>query len=150
MDYEMKIETLQPQHAAVVTETLPVQSIGPFIGEAFGLVMQVLQEQHGFPVGPPFASYRMLGDAFIVSAGFPVARPITSSGRVVPMDLPGGRTVMTMHTGAYDAVVHAYDAIMAWLPSQGLVPAGDPWEQYLDGPEVPLPRTLLHMPVAPA
>lgn len=150
MKYEMRVQTLQPATAAVVTETLPIATIGPFIGEAVGLVMQALQAQHAFPVGPPFASYHMQGETFVVSAGFPVARPFTADGRVVPMELPGGPTVITMHVGAYDEVAQAYDAIMAWLPSQNLLPAGDPWEQYLDGPEVAQPRTLLHQPVRDA
>ena len=150
MDYEMQIETLQPTATAVVTATLPVAGIGPFVGEAFGLVMQALQAQHAFPVGPPFARYRMHGDTFEVSAGFPVAAPITAADRVVPASLPGGQVASTVHLGAYDEVSRAYDAILAWLPTQHLAPAGDPWEQYLDGPEVAQPRTLVHLPVAPA
>ena len=150
MTYDITLETLQPQAAAVVTETLPIASIGPFVGEAFGLVMQALQAQGAFPVGPPFASYHMHGDTFVVSAGFPVAHPVAPSGRVAPMQLPGGQAAVTTHVGAYDAVSQAYDAIMAWLPSAHLAPAGDPWESYLDGPEVAQPRTLVHLPVRPA
>jgi len=113
-------------------------------------VMQALQEQHAFPVGPPFASYRMDGDTFVVSAGFPVRLPITAAGRVVPSSLPGGQVVSTLHIGPYEQVAQAYDAMMSWLPAHHLAPTGDPWEQYLDGPEVAQPRTLVHLPVAQA
>ena len=147
MSYEMKLEELQMQRAAVVTARLAVDAIGPFMGEAFGLVIAALQSQHSFPAGPPFARYHVLGAEFEVSAGFPVAMPIHEEGRVVPTELPAGPCVTTMHVGGYDGVKDAYDAIMAWLPGQKLVPAGDPWEQYLDGPEVAQPRTLVHLPV---
>lgn len=150
MTYNITLESQPPTHAAVVTETVAVSAIGPFIGEAFGLVMQALQAQRSFPGGPPFASYHMLDGSFVVRAGFPVAQPIAASGRVVPMEFPGGQTVVTMHIGAYDQVAKAYDAIMAWLPGAHLVPAGDPWETYLDGPEVAQPRTQVHLPVRPA
>lgn len=150
MQYDIRIETLKEQHAAVVMEKVPVAGIGTFVGEAFGLVMAALGPQHAFPIGPPFAKYRMLGDAFEVAAGFPVAAPITAAGRVVPLDLPGGTVATTTHVGTYDAVAQAYDAIMHWLPGQLLVPAGDPWEVYLDGPDVEQPRTIVHVPCRPA
>ena len=147
MNYDMHIEQLQPTSAAVVVEVTPIAGISSFVGEAFGLVMAELQRQHASPCGPPFARYRMMGDRFEVSAGFPVVRSIATAGRVVPIELPGGRAVVTMHVGQYSEVKAAYDAIMAWLPGQQLEPAADPWEFYLDGPEVAEPRTRVVLPV---
>lgn len=150
MTYDITLETMTERPAAVVTATLPVASIGPFVGEAFGLVMQALGAAHSFPAGEPFASYRMHGDTFDVSAGFPVAAPVAASGRIVPFTLPGGTVATTMHIGPYDGVAAAYDAIMVWLGQEHLVPAGDPWEVYLDGPEVAMPRTRVCVPCRPA
>lgn len=150
MTYDIRLESTQEQAVAVVTETVPVAGIGRFVGEAFSLVMQALQAQHTFPVGPPFARYRMLDGSFEVSAGFPVPVPVAASGRVVAASLPGGAAATTTHVGSYDTVAQAYDAVMAWLPTQGQVVAGDPWETYLDGPEVAQPRTVVHVPCRPA
>ena len=149
MDYEIKVETVAEQPAAAVVSEIPVAEVGKFIGEAFGLVMAALQEQHSFPAGPPFARYQMHGDTFEVTAGFPVAQPIQAAGRVVPTTLQGGSVATTMHVGAYDKVAQAYNALMAWLPQHDMRAVGDPMEIYLDGPEVAEPRTIVRVPCEP-
>lgn len=146
MNYEIKVEEVGEQPAAAVMKQVPLAQVGQFIGEAFDLVMAALNAQHVSPAGPPFARYRMHGDTFDVTAGFPTMQPMVASGRVVPVSLPRGKVATTMHVGAYYAVKHAYDAIMEWLPEHGLHVAGDPWEVYLDGPEVAEPRTIIRVP----
>jgi hypothetical protein len=41
-----------------------------------------------------------------------------------------------------------YIAVRQWLEAQDLAPSGDPWESYLDGPDVPQPRTVVSAPCA--
>jgi effector-binding domain-containing protein len=53
-----------------------------------------------------------------------------------------------MHVGSYDGVAAAYTAVEQWLAAHDLSPIGDPWESYLDGPEVPQPRTVVSFPCA--
>jgi effector-binding domain-containing protein len=60
--------------------------------------------------------------------------------------LAGGPTATVLHRGAYDAVAAAYDAATNWLADNGYFPAGEPWETYLDEPEVAEPRTNVHLP----
>lgn len=147
MEYVITTEVIEEQTAATVTaEQLPIPEIGRFIGEAFGLVMAALQQQHVAPAGPPFARYTMHDKTFDVTAGFPVAQPTTSVGRVHATSLPACTVATTMHIGAYGDVSTAYAAIMAWLPQHGFRAAGDPWEVYLDGPEVAQPRTIVRVP----
>ena len=146
MEYEINVEQIGPQTAAAVVRTVPITKIGPFISEAFGVVIAELAAQNMTAAGPPFARYTMLGDAFEVTAGFPTPRPIAGTQRVIGTTLPGGTVATTMHVGAYDAVKDAYDAVMSWLPEHGMHVAGDPWEVYLDGPEVAEPRTIIRVP----
>lgn len=149
MKYEINVEQIGEQSAAAVVKKAPVAQIGEFIGEAFRLVIAELTAQHITPAGPPFARYKMLGDTFEVTAGFPTPQPIATRERVIATTLPSGTVATTMHVGAYDEVKDAYDAIMAWLPEHGMHVAGDPWEVYLDGPEVAEPRTILRVPCQP-
>lgn len=149
MEYEINVEQLGEQHAAAVVKQVPIAQIGAFIGEAFGLVMAELAAQRITPSGPPFARYDMRGSVFEVTAGFPTPLPIASRDRVIATNLPAGTVATTMHVGAYDAVKDAYDAVMEWLPTQSLRPTGDPWEVYLDGPEVMNPRTVVFVPCGP-
>lgn len=149
MEYQIKIEDIGAQRVAAVVEKVPISEVGAFIGEAFRLVMAALKEQQLAPSGPPFARYQMLGDTFEVTAGFPTEGRVEATGRVVSAELPGGSVATTAHIGAYDHVNLAYDAIMAWLPTQGMQASGDTWEVYLDGPEVAEPRTIVRVPCRP-
>ena len=150
MSYVVELETMSERPAAVVAGTVSEGKVGSFIGKAFTSVMQALSEQHQFPVGEPFACYHVNGNTFEIHAGFPVTSPVTASGNVEPFMLPGGNVATTLHVGPYDKVADAYNAIMAWLPTQNLQPAGDPWEVYLDEPGVDEPRTRVFVPCRPS
>lgn len=150
MEYTISTEVVEEQTAAsVAAERVPIPEISTFIGQAFGLVMAAMQQQHLAPTGPPFARYTMHDKTFDVTAGFPVAQSIATVGRVHATSLPAGTVATTMHVGAYVDVSKAYDAIMAWLPQHGMRVTGDPWEVYLDGPEVAAPRTIVRVPCSP-
>lgn len=81
--------------------------------------------------------------------GFPCSGAVEPSGRVEPSDLPAGPTARTTHVGPYEGVGAAYEAAIAWLAGQGYEVSGAPWECYLDGPEVPEPRTEVLVPCSP-
>lgn len=138
----------EEQPAAVVCAHAAVAELPAFLGAAYGEVLTALGAQHVAPAGPPFARYRPSGDGFDVEAGFPAARTVTASGRVQPATLPGGDVATSLHRGDYAGVGEVYRAITEWLPAHGYAVAGAPWESYLDGPEVPEPRTLVSVPCA--
>lgn len=144
--YQVEVVELEPQHSAVVRGHVTVDGLPGFLGGAYGEVMGVLSGQHLSPSGPPFARYEQTADGFEVEAGFPVAGTVTPSGRVAAGELPGGPAACVMHHGSYDEVAAAYEAAGEWLATNGYVPAGEAWESYLDGPDVPEPRTLVHFP----
>lgn len=147
MDYSIELHDIAQRNAAGVVKEISVEEIPGFVQAAFAEVMRVLQEQQTYPAGPPFCRYRMLNPGhFEVCAGFPVPQPITASAQVISTQLQGGKVAKTLHVGSYSEVGKAYDAVMAWLPQHGLHPEGDPWEVYLDGPEVKQPRTEIFVP----
>lgn len=150
MEYTVELTTTQPQPAAVVTAEVAHGEIGAFVGRAFGQVMQALQGQGLFPVGPPFARYDLRGDGFLIEAGFPTATPVAPTDDVHAAELPGGSAATCVHVGAYDSVAGAYHAIETWMAEQGCTPSGAPWESYLDGPEVAEPRTIVTWPCTTA
>jgi effector-binding domain-containing protein len=148
MTYEIHLADLQQRPAAVVAAHVELPEIAEFLGGAFAEVMATLGEQGLRPAGPPFGRYVPTDGGFDVEAGFPVDRPVAAQGRVVPADLPGGTVAYTVHSGAYDEVGAAYEATADWLTDNGLVATGGAWENYLDGPEVPRPRTEVFLPCA--
>ena len=152
MDYTISAEVLPAQPALVARTTCRQEEIGAFLGDAFGRVIQAIADAGATPAGPPFARYDMEGGRFRVQAGFPTSvnvavKPATD---LEATELPGGETAVTMHVGAYQDVGAAYAAIEAWLAGTGRRPSGAPWEAYLDGPEVAMPRTQVFWPCANA
>ena len=148
--YDVSFADLAERPTAVVRDHVPHDGIGPFIGSAFGEVMSVLGRAGVQPSGPPFARYRVTADGFDVEAGFPVAAPVTASGRVEGSTLPGCRAARVMHRGSYAEVAAAYEAAVRWIDENACRQSGDAWEVYLDGPEVPEPRTEVFVPCTPA
>ncbi|HSE72328.1 MAG TPA: GyrI-like domain-containing protein [Nocardioidaceae bacterium] len=151
MTYTVQLVDLQEQPAAVVRGHVTHEGIADFLGPAFGEVIGAVEREGGHPVGAPFGRYRPTDDGgWDLTAGFPVSRPVTPAGRVEPETLPGGRAARTLHVGDYAGLAAAYEAAMAWLTDNGYVVTGEPWECYLDGPEVPEPRTEVFIPCTEA
>jgi effector-binding domain-containing protein len=136
--------------AAVVCGHATTAELPAFLGGAFGEVMEQLGRQKIAVAGPPFARYLPVDGGFDVEAGFPTASAVSPSGRVVPSVLPGGTVATTQHRGDYGELGQSYSDIEKWVLDQGWVCTGAPWESYLDGPEVPEPRTQISFPCAPA
>lgn len=147
MRYDVELIDLQEQHTASIREHVAHDGIPTFLGQAFGEVMGVVARQGLQPSGAPFARYRPTDDGgWDIEAGFPVRAAVTAEGRVQPGTLPGGRVARTLHVGDYAALGEAYSATQGWLIDNGYVTAGEPWECYLDGPEVAQPRTEVFFP----
>ncbi len=146
MTYKVELVELAEQQAAVVRGHVDAAELPAFLGGAFGEAARVLADQRLAPAGPPFGRFRPTGDGFDAEVGFPSTGPVTASGRVSAATLPGGPAARVMHRGDYGAVGAAYEVAQQWLAEHGYAAAGEPWESYLDGPEVPEPRTLVHVP----
>ncbi len=146
MAYDIHTVEIESQHAAVVSGTCGMEEVGPFLGRAFEQVLGTLAREAVAVDGKPFARYDMVGGRFRVEAGFPCPPDLALDGDVHTITLPGGTAAVTTHVGAYSDVAGAYQAIEQWFATSGHRPTGAPWETYLDGPEVPQPRTTVTWP----
>jgi effector-binding domain-containing protein len=142
----VEISETSAQPAAAVRGHAEVAELPAFLGSAFDAALRVLSEQRLTPAGPPFARYRLTGSGFDVEAGFPATGAVRAGGPVVPTELPGGTIATALHRGSYETLGVTYDAVRTWLDEHGYESAADPWESYLDGPEVAEPRTLVSFP----
>ena len=148
--YDVEQVELQEQPTAVVRDTIQMDAIASFLGHAFSSTAQVIGAAGVGMAGPPFARYRFREGAVEVEAGFPVDHAITASADVVPSRLPGGTIARVMHRGPYDELGGAYEAVQGWLAAHGHQGSGDPWESYLDEPDVAEPRTVVDQPFTDA
>jgi len=150
MEYHVDRIDLEAQPTAVVRGIVAQEAIAEFLGGAFGEVIGAISAQGLAPAGPPFGCYAPTAEGFEIEAGFPASAPIAPTGRVVASELPGGTALVVLHRGPYAAVSAAYTAAEDWLADNAWESTGQPWEAYLDGPEVAEPRTLVHVPIRPA
>lgn len=146
MNYDIHTVEIESQHAAVVSGTCGMEEVGPFVGRAFEQVLSALAHEAVAVDGKPFARYDMVDGGFRVEAGFPCPANLDLDGDVHTITLPGGTAAVTTHVGAYSDVASAYQAIEQWFAASGHRPTGAPWETYLDGPDVPQPRTTVTWP----
>ena len=147
MTYDLTFADLQTQTYAVVDlEVDSPEAIGALIGPAFEEVARVVAAQGLTLTGPPAAHYFPGATTWRVVAGFPVAGMVRPEGRVRGEIRPGGRVVLTTHTGPYDTLTAAYSAARDYAVDNGHVCDDDWWEVYLDMPDVPRPRTEVLVP----
>jgi effector-binding domain-containing protein len=127
--------TLEPSPAAVVRATMAVSDFPSFFGHAFGAVAAAVAGQGLEIVGEPFAFVPSSpADVVEVAAGFPVSAAAERAGDVVPLELPGGRGVTTVHVGPYDTMAKTYEQMRDWISVQSLSPGTHLWEVYLSDP----------------
>lgn len=152
MSYDVAEVDLPERPAATVRGHVAHDGIPAFLGSAFGEVVGAVGPRGLGPAGPAFARYRAADDGgWDIEAGFPLLAPLgEASGRVESTTLPAGPAARTLHVGDYGSLGAAYEAVSTWLTEHGRVGAGEPWECYLDGPEVEEPRTEVYVPCRPA
>ena len=135
MDYEIKLLDLPAQPVLVMRTVTPVEKLPEFFGKAFGGVMAYLGELGEAPSGMPFGAYYNLDmQALEVEAGFPVASKLPDKGEIKCQEIPAGKFVSTIHHGAYDTMVPAYEALTEWAKANHFEPSGVAFEYYLNDP----------------
>ncbi len=72
--------------------------------------------------------------ALDVEAGFPVSNVLPDKGEIKCIAIPGGKYISTVHSGAYDTVGPAYDALTEWAKQNNYEPTGVAYEYYLNDP----------------
>jgi effector-binding domain-containing protein len=125
----------EPRTICGVREVIPLSGMTEFFGRAFAAAAAELSKQGSHPAGAPVALYHgQPTDTVDVTAGFPVAAPVTPTAALAVATLPGGSAVETIHVGPYDTLSDTYARLATWMAEQKLTPAADMWEEYLVGP----------------
>ena len=130
----MPIDIVEPEafHAAVVRGQWPLVKMRDAQQEARAALDAALagRETGG---GPRLTVWRMLGDATIDYApGVVVDASFVASDPVSLWSPPRGRAAHLRHTGGYEGLPAAWQALFSACAAQGLKPAGPNWEIYGD------------------
>jgi AraC family transcriptional regulator len=149
MTYSIVKKDLVPQPVLVVRRRVKRSEIAAAIGEALPHIFQYAQ-QHGIALtGHPFTRYVEVGAGLLtIEPGMRVVgstpqpatlddaarTPASHQAAVIEDTLPAGPAATTVHAGSYETLPEAYAALETWMESNGLPPAGAPWESYITDP----------------
>jgi effector-binding domain-containing protein len=143
--YEIQERTLVEQPTMVIRGKIKLEDIPTFLSRTQHLVDSQIRAGGAHVVGEPFARYRSLDPEyreFEVEAGVPVVMAVAGHGGVEASCLPGGPAAVTVHTGPYERMEPAYEALNTWLDDHGFQAEGPAWEVYhTDLDEHPDPAT---------
>jgi effector-binding domain-containing protein len=135
-DYQITIKKVEPQLIASIRDVLPTYGD---IGRLYGEIFKYLGKKMIFkPAGPPmFICYdgEFKERDVDVEAAVPIGKKISGSDRVKVYELPGiEQAACTVYKGSYENIGEAYNALMAWIESNGYQITGPDRELYFTDP----------------
>ncbi len=120
-----------------------VQQLPQLLGESYMKIMQYLGEKGEFPAGAPFAGYFNLDmQNMDVEIGIPFSKKLLEKDDIKTSEIPAGKYASCIHTGPYDKIEPAYNALTQWAQKNGYETSGIAYELYLDDPGVTPPEEL--------
>ena len=126
------------RETVVIHLSIPRSDMRKEMGPAISDLIDTLGTRGIFPAGPTFAHhFKIDPDIFDFEIGFPVDKPISPAGRVISSQLTVRKVARTVYHGPYEGLPFAWEAFMSWIEEEGLTPASDLWEIYLDYPDLP-------------
>ena len=152
MHYEIEERDEPLQTVLFIGTTCKAAEIGQTLGQILPEVGRFIGQNGAKTVGPPFCRYiAMHADTWELEGGIAIAEPVAVSGRIQTGQI-GGHVVCTLHTGPYDQLGTAHEALCAWATAHGKTRAGAPWDSYITDPgELPDPQTwqtVVYLPIS--
>ena len=136
MAYEIVTETVAARPLAAVRRRVHPVEIGAKWKPALDQVWAFLRRTDGLRTdGHNIFLYHHPArreDPMDVDFGVQVTRPFQPDGEVTFRSTPAGPVAWTVHTGTYDGIGRAHDAIHAWRAANGREFGGTSWEIYGD------------------
>lgn len=143
MSYDCELRTQGPKATMTVRTRTPVSQLPQALGKAYGEIAAYLGSLRERPAGPPFVAYHNMDMQDLdVEIGFPVSHPLPGQGKLLPGAMPEGQIATCLHTGPYEDIPAAYDALNRWIDEHGYQATGLAIEIYLNDPQTTQPAQL--------
>jgi len=135
MTYVCELYTQEAQPMLSIRTHSPVEKLPQLIGDSYEAIAQYLGSLGEAPAGIPFVGYFNMDMANLdIEMGFPVSHPLPGEGNIQPSEMPKGQYASCIHTGPYEQMAPAYEALTAFVQERGLQPTGVSYEFYFNSP----------------
>lgn len=150
MSYQCELREQPAQPTLSIRTRTSVQGLPAVIDQAYGAIGAYLGELGQCPAGAPFAAYyNMDMQDLDVELGFPVPAELPGKDNIKAGHMPGGRWAAVLHTGPFDKVGQAYEALAKWAAEKGYQATGVSYEFYLNDPDQTKPEDLQTLVMLP-
>jgi effector-binding domain-containing protein len=138
MIYNIEVCEVKPQTTAVACGRANVHNIGDTIGQLLSSVWNSIKSSGIENMGRSVVLYwyNEAGSDFFSESGVPievgalVSSDFSNKDDIVCSTVPGGLVATTTHTGPYQDLPAAHQAIHSWCRENGYVLSGVNWEVY--------------------
>jgi effector-binding domain-containing protein len=138
MAYQIQVREVSSQPALSIRAVVHTLELVRFFDEATSEIRTYLNRAGVRAVGPPRSLWHSapgeIPDSSDIETCLPIEHPVPSSGRMRSAVLPAGLQAFTVHYGAYDEMVNAFDAVWQWIQEHGYEMVGPPCDVVLVGP----------------
>jgi len=132
---DIKEVTLETKWALTIRDTCTFAELGDKIRDSFGEIEAFRRKNSIKPAGNFYAMYHSFTiEKVDFQAGVPVEGNIQPEGRINMSETYGGKAVMTVFTGHYDALTEAWKKFADVVDAAGYKLAGPCFEVYVTGP----------------
>jgi effector-binding domain-containing protein len=135
-DYQITIKRVEPQLIVSIRDVLPTYgNVGQLYGEIFKYLGKKLVFKPAGPVMLICHDGEYKESDVDAEAAVPISKNISGSDRVKVYELPGlEQAACTIYKGPYEGISEAYNALMAWIESNGYQITGPDRELYFTDP----------------
>jgi effector-binding domain-containing protein len=143
MSYKCELIDRPAQPVLSIRVRSAVQDLPTILGRSYGALGRYLGRLGQQPTGAPFVAYYNTDMQNLdLEIGFPVAKKLLGKDDIQAGEIPGGKAAACLHTGPYDKMEPAYQAIAQWMKAKGYEGTGVCYEMYLNDPQQTPPDAL--------
>jgi effector-binding domain-containing protein len=136
MPVSVSIQTVHPRKLAAVRRDVAPGAVGSAWGPALDKVWEFIRSQPGLRTdGHNIFLYHHAtqpGAPILCDFGVEVTRTFETAGEVYGTETQGGEAAVAVHSGPYNRLNEAHDAIRKWMAANRRESAGHSWEIYGD------------------